>query len=274
MSLFNLVGNIMTPNYDSLYIVHSPILQEAIDDYDAVIDGMVGALVMKEDKQQVAHIEGNVKVMLDMVEPQKQERRTSLCTNKEDPLAQIEERRMETLLCTNKVSTFCAGTVEHRVFFSCPVIERTDKIPSEIVLKIRKMAESKITNFRSNFKKENRANIYVPWYSYLFFTIIYLFVNSLSLLPIGIMSRFRKDNSTNGQQAWILCWMIVGVIIGPIAGLWDSFLDFKTKTGKSLGKAGKATALLLALVFIAPGIGGFVVVGRMLREYGDCVNLF
>ena len=49
------------------------------------------------------------------------------------------------------------------------------------------LAESKITTFRSYFNPKN----YVPWYSYLFFMTIYLFVDSLSLLPIGILSTFQ-----------------------------------------------------------------------------------
>jgi hypothetical protein len=56
MSLFNLVSNLLTPNYDLLYIVHSPILQEAIDDHDALIDGMVGTLVMKKDPKERVQI--------------------------------------------------------------------------------------------------------------------------------------------------------------------------------------------------------------------------
>jgi hypothetical protein len=60
MSLVNLVGNLLTPNYDSLYIVNSSILQEAIDDHDALIDGMVGTLVMKKDPKETVQVEDRI----------------------------------------------------------------------------------------------------------------------------------------------------------------------------------------------------------------------
>jgi hypothetical protein len=230
MSLFNLVGNLLTPTYDSLYIVNSPILEEAVNDHGAVIDGIVGTLVMKEDPTDVA--------------------------------VQMQDRISSTQkFASNGVSTYSTNTVEYRIFFSCPMIERTDKILQTRV----RLGQSKTTTFRSYF-----ANIDVPWHSWLFFMAIYLFVDSLSLLPIGILSRFRKNNSTNGQQAWILCWMVVGIVIGPIAGLLDCVLHYRSKTKKHLSRAGKTVVLLLLALMSVSGIGGFVVVGRMLREYGDC----
>jgi len=254
MSLFNLVGNLLTPNYDTLYIVHSPILDEAISDHDALIDGTVGALVMKEDPKETVQVE---------------DRMLSQAMAVVTPGLKMTTTQ-EFTLPTNEVCTFPTIKVLYRVFFSCPVIERTDDI-----LQTRVLREPATKTWGGYFHPENRVDIYVPWYSYLFSTTIYLFVDSLSLLPIGILSRFRKNNSTNGQQAWILCWMVVGVVIGPIAVLLDFVLNFRNMGKKDLDETAKNGWLLLfALVFIVPGIGGFMVVGRMLREYGDCVNLF
>ena len=256
MSLVNFVGNLVTPNYDSLYIVHSPILQEAIDDYNALIDGMVGALVIKKDPKETVQVEDSM---------------LSRAMTTATPL--IQGRKTETRefpLCTNRVSTFSTKTGEYRIFFSCPVIERTDKI-----LQTRVLSERPTKTWGGYFNPENRAEIDIPWYSYLFFTFISLFIGALSLLPIGIISTFHENHSTNGQQAWILCWMFFGVIIGTLGGWWTSVLDFRSRREKGLGKRVKFLGkLLFALVFGVPGIGGFVVVGKMLRDYGDCVNLF
>ena len=53
MSLVNLLGNICTPSYDALYIVHSSILAEAKMDYPngTRIDGAVGELVEDEETE-------------------------------------------------------------------------------------------------------------------------------------------------------------------------------------------------------------------------------
>ena len=32
--------------------------------------------------------------------------------------------------------------------------------------------------------------------------------------------------------------------------------------------------MLFVVVFGVPGVGGFIMVGKMLREYGNCVALF
>ena len=57
MSLINLVGNLLTPSYDALYLVYFPVLREAVEHYGAKIDGVVGSLVMKKEKAVKVQLE-------------------------------------------------------------------------------------------------------------------------------------------------------------------------------------------------------------------------
>jgi hypothetical protein len=268
MSLVNLLGNLLTPNYDSLYIVHSPILDEAINDHQAKIDGMVGSLVMTEDK----------KVRVQVQDAALNEALTIASINKttggQEQTRHPRNRKTRTsehTLDTDEVRRFTVGKVEYRLFFSCPVIERFEKnIPQTHVLE-----EKPSDTWGGYFNPDNRAGISIPWYSYLFFTLISLLLGALSLLPVGIISMFHKRSSTPEQQVWILLWMIFGVVIGTLAGWWAAVLDFRSRSEK--GWAGPVKfwgKMLFPIVFGAPGVGGFVMVGQMLQEYGNCVILF
>ena len=203
-----------------------------------------------------------------------------------------------------------ASQEQYLIFFSCPPIEREDKVLEEPRMRhytrdltswtfragrgSRFPAESDVrmvqrrptfahtntdnTGTREKFgffNPKNRGDIDIPWYSWLFFTASSLFISSLSLIPVGIISKFRENKSTHEQRVWILCWMIFGIVIGTLAGWWTSVLDFRTNkvtglpTWKKLG--GK---ILFTIVFGAPGVGGYIMVGKMMREYGNCVLLF
>jgi len=162
---------------------------------------------------------------------------------------------------------------EHDLYvaFSCPVFKRVGNLKSTRVLEDRHPGKT----WGGYFNYKNRADIAIPWYSYFFFTLISILLGSLSLLPIGFLSKLEKGSSTHEQRVWIVCWVLFGFVIGTFAGFWTSVLDLKTYDGVGLGKWVKFLGkLLFAVFFAAPGIGGFVMVGQMLRQYGNCVSLF
>jgi hypothetical protein len=258
MSTVNLLGNVLTPFYDSLYIIHSPILDEAVKDYNAKIDGVVGRLLVSNNHIASVQVEDRV---LNRVITMNQSSTT--------PAHRAPPKVHD--LDTSQVAAFPPnGDANYCIFFSCPVIRRRDKVPPTQVRR-----DSSKPTWGGYFNRSNRAEINIPWYSYLFFTAASLLLGSLSLLPVGIISNFRRNHSTHEQRVFTLCWMIFGFVIGTLAGWFTSVMEFRTKKGIGFSKwvrfLGK---MLFAMVFAAPGIGGFIVVGQMLREYGNCVTLF
>jgi hypothetical protein len=270
MTLINLAGNIVTPNYDSLYLVHSEILEEAVEVHHAMIDGAVGKLVVKNEG--TAQIEVEDKLLNKAITRLRQLSQSESKDSSTEPT----ESKIEGLIPmdTKGVKYFPpTKPSEHGYYvaFSCPIFERVDKIRTTRVLEDKKPGKT----WGGYFNYKNRAEIAIPWWSYFFFTFISLLLGSISLLPIGLLSKFRERSSTHEQRVWIACWTVFGFVIGTFAGFWTSVLDLKTYHGIGLSKGVKFLGkILFAALFAAPGVGGFIMVGKMLREYGNCVNLF
>jgi hypothetical protein len=79
--------------------------------------------------------------------------------------------------------------------------------------------------------------------------------------------------STTLQRGFVMSWLVVGQVFGAISGwlghsdstVGNIFYDYELGT-----KEGYFSLLLLVAV-IAPAVGGFVVVGLMIKQFGSCV---
>jgi hypothetical protein len=114
----------------------------------------------------------------------------------------------------------------------------------------------------------------LSWLSCLVFIIISFTVASTPLFIVGFMSHFRRGMSTYSERVWIMTWFALGIFIGPPAALFAALLDYRGRKS-SLLETEKFLYLMFAwLVFAAPAIGSFVVVGQMMRTYGECITLY
>ena len=86
-----------------------------------------------------------------------------------------------------------------------------------------------------------------------------IFVGSIAIAINGSLSHFKPGQSTHAQRVWTMTWLAFGIAFGP----WTLMVD-----GEDLGLLGK----LGAVVYFAPSVGGFVVVAKMLIEYGHCIQ--
>jgi len=94
----------------------------------------------------------------------------------------------------------------------------------------------------------------------------------LGLVPIAIvggLSHFKTGSSTVAQRAWTMSWLASGVIAGLMLGGSMDLADKKhikqhTTTNGMIG---------ILFIFGATAIGGFVVVGEMVKQYGSCISL-
>ena len=89
---------------------------------------------------------------------------------------------------------------------------------------------------------------------------------SVSLIPYAInagLTRFDKGQSTHAQRVWTMTWLTFGVV--HAIGIGSN--NVTEKLGPNV------MDVILSLVFCAPAVGGFVVVGQMLTEYGHCTLL-
>jgi len=84
----------------------------------------------------------------------------------------------------------------------------------------------------------------------------------LGLIPLAIvggLSGFRAQRSTAMERGFTISWLVVSIAFGPFARL--------------LQRRSSVYLYLCVLIFGAPTIGGMVVVGRMIGEFGICTRL-
>lgn len=121
----------------------------------------------------------------------------------------------------------------------------------------------------------------IPWNPGLTLPILIL----LGLVPLAIlgsMTRFAVGKSTSAERGWIMSCIVVSVATPTLIGLSD-MMGKKLKQGLNLRpeneKSGKekqmketlrSISYVIFLSSLAPVIGGFIVVGQMLREFGVC----
>jgi hypothetical protein len=93
-----------------------------------------------------------------------------------------------------------------------------------------------------------------------------LLLRFFPVIIVGALTGFSAgDESSPLQRGFIMAWFVVGIA----AGIWGWAL-----VGTVLKDSWAWLYTLIALLPVAaPAIGGFVVVGRMLGEYGICTYL-
>ncbi|KAJ7819173.1 hypothetical protein B0H14DRAFT_2372750 [Mycena olivaceomarginata] len=99
----------------------------------------------------------------------------------------------------------------------------------------------------------------------------------IPLAIIGGLTKFRPGDSTHSQRVWLMMWLGFN-FVGPALTQMRWGLNF---AGPTLGTQRHPTSrfdsssvfLLGFLMYSVPAIGGMVVVGKMIKEYGDCIRL-
>jgi predicted benzoate:H+ symporter BenE len=94
-------------------------------------------------------------------------------------------------------------------------------------------------------------------------------VGLLPILIVFLISQFKPGDSTYAQRSWLMTWMVFGGLFGPIIE-WrrDELMNYGSSTG-----AAQLSTIGFSAFFAVPAIGGFVVVGQMLIQYGACLRL-
>jgi hypothetical protein len=101
-------------------------------------------------------------------------------------------------------------------------------------------------------------------------------IGLVPLAIVGALSRFRARNSTSIQRGFTMSRLVVGIVLGAmlvgISSQSDEELQLDEENSKTMkGRLrilGGNLAFLLANGVCA--IGGMVVVGLMIRDYGIC----
>ena len=272
MTLVNLVGNVITPEYPKAYLVHSAIMDEAKQCSGARFEGIVGTIKSPTDPLD-ALLEGSEDspegaakshVTLDQI---------TKCTTNRSFTAVLEKDNVGRMLllrgdnCPAEEVVFDTGDKIH-------TFEGTNLPTIDIAAGPDYVA-----------KRTNQGPKALDWGAF--------FVGCLAFLIVGIMTHFKPGGSTLFQRESTMMWIASGIgwrlayqflfqtntedgllsildrlaaesfqgnialkLFYPVIYLIDQFM--------------KPIATLLAIV---PPIGGLVVVAQMLREYGTCIQI-
>ena len=96
---------------------------------------------------------------------------------------------------------------------------------------------------------------------------IFSAVFGIEIAIIGGLSGFRAGESTHAQRVWTMTWFAFGCMSGYMIHILELFIPITMPLVGSLLRA------VYIFLWCAPSIGGFVVVGQMLKEYGSCIRL-
>lgn len=102
------------------------------------------------------------------------------------------------------------------------------------------------------------------------------------LAIMGALTHFQKGSSTHSQRAWLMCWLVFGqaasLMFYVLRGVFDPAAP--DNLGPDLNDFGRdlrsfTLTVMFILAFLAgiPSIGGLVVVGKMLSDYGACIRV-
>lgn len=101
-------------------------------------------------------------------------------------------------------------------------------------------------------------------------SMIYLVIITIGCIPIAVVggfSHFQPGNSLPFQRGWIMAWFTAGIGVGLFS------LQHVLTESTWIRRYNFLWGFILLVVLIAsfvPGIGGFIVVGKMIREFGTC----
>jgi len=98
--------------------------------------------------------------------------------------------------------------------------------------------------------------------------MITLFSLIVPYVVVGMISKFRRGQSTMRQRVFMVGWLVIGQIIGAL-----NLVGHVTRRVQWWEWAEWAVTGFVVVLGFAFAVGGFVETGRMLKEFGYCIKL-
>lgn len=305
MSLVNLVGNIVTPQYQSLYMVSSQELDEAELFWDqkeqgpnppARFDGIVGRLVQEDtNPSNTAEFQqannDTWKLRFQQHEPAADAALAS---------SQIEPSTTQSLESRNiDHQEEQRGHQQATLSGPDPTAKSTDGAHArawpiqydsiEVKFEAKEAELNLIIPHLSKFQSSERSAWSISS-SRKWVIISTLILGGIPYAVIGGLTRFRSNQSTRTEQALTMFWLASGWIIGLLMPFFRADIEGL----KAFGRNSKTLIRVLVrnhgyvihfkelilsvlvfsalMLFSCSAISGFVVVGIMLQEHGSCTR--
>ncbi|KAF2793919.1 hypothetical protein K505DRAFT_417451 [Melanomma pulvis-pyrius CBS 109.77] len=266
MSLVNLLGALSRPEYDAVYLVGSPIMIEERrrKGLDGYYDGVVGEVLEADSGQNLANdfseennfvVKSSVRFL--SVNKDMYARFNATPDTEEDVLVRITKPDSRHV-ALDGVSLFVPSTPPF-------AYHRADETP----IAHPQPRRISFDTFKWPSKLLPRSTRFIKRSRWLAF-----FISLAPILLIQTLSGFKAGtSSTTAQQALTMLWLAWGSAIGYLVARFE----VKDTIGDKVeGQTQIWSILRSAIWFLVlgwPAVAGWVVVGKMLKEYGRCVKL-
>lgn len=216
MSIVNLFSALVTPDYPTLYLVRSEIMDEVIAQ-GAKVEGIVGSLIpavsvpnsiRREEVTGTMHVESDRRIFI--------------------------HRRREVLrngAGTGTIITSMQETAINLGETSTPGPDLDDDVQeerTEIRLRFwdpfQRPSQEKATLLLPScptFQRPPRPLFVSAGASLSLLMAVSMLIGSVPIIINGCLSRFHKHDSTRAQRVWTMIWLVFGVGLGPITSMAD-----------------------------------------------------
>jgi hypothetical protein len=239
MSILNVIANYVEASYDCLFLVRSDVMKEAEKREGGEFVGEVAELVLATDPEQVQNV-GSLAMNLLF----RRETRTRYRAREVDDLGNIIPNRKE-----------------WKIFIpphDGSYIKADDPRTKIVVQPVGDC-------YQYNLENAMKVTRFRYWVQMVMKTLAMI----VPYIVIGALSKFKPGGSSVQQQLFMVGWLVVGQVIG-------AFNLIGHITGKQKGKTWMKTKSVVNMIVLTSGfafaVGGFVEVGRMLREFGYCIQ--
>ncbi|KAJ7854023.1 hypothetical protein B0H13DRAFT_2358674 [Mycena leptocephala] len=272
MTMVNLVANMLTPDYTTLYVVGSEILTEAGQRLDAgpVFHGLVGNLVSVNGTPP---IDNGYQWGIDTPDPcEELWGKFHVATNGGIDITWAKSKSQPHTVPGTDGATSNPPDTELARLDGGDVSESVTKPPPLDVSTIQTLSQlpdSHISLQVPACAPFARSENTLPPSSILVINVT-LVINAVIVLLLGYLSEwFNPGASTRAQRGWTMSWLAVGSLMGFYSafskGRPDAFHLFLPNRGFVNGA--------IICTYCVPAVGGLVVVGQMIHEYGSCIKI-
>jgi hypothetical protein len=106
----------------------------------------------------------------------------------------------------------------------------------------------------------------------MFSSVAGVYIGCIPLAVIGGLSRFQPQSSTSLQRGFTMSWVVLGIVGGGWVHMVKTAADAFSEAGDDRGFE-FAMTIFMCVLYGVPAIGGMVVVGQMMRDFGTCTLL-
>ena len=242
MSVVNLVGNLMCPEYPAMYLIESKAMRDRRDE--------------AERSRRIQKCSNNAKTSKlaseATQEPEIKHNQAQRPRHAEDNIEEVKNDIQISSPESEPDNFYYEGTVG-----------RLDK-------KSEKLLEERMAAFR---RPKNVTRIVLRAYIHIAFRIV--IASAVPLAVIGGLSRFRTgSSSTRTQRQFIELWLSLGVVAGVVMEQYQNYLENRTWLNvRRVSAVLVWSSWIINLLYGVPAVIGFVIVGKMMYEYGVCVRI-